>query len=69
MDNNYNWKRRLGRLAADEAGVTSLEYALGGALIAVVCIAAIGAVGSNVTVLFTAVCNEVTTAISGAPTC
>lgn len=64
-----NWKRRLSHLAADEAGVTSLEYALGGALIAVVCIVAIGAVGINVTALYTAVCNEVTTAISGAPSC
>lgn len=64
-----NWKRALRRLMTDEAGVTSLEYALIGSLIAVVCIAAIGAVGGNVSALFTVVCNEVSTAISGAPAC
>lgn len=61
--------RMLRKLATDESGVTTLEYALVAALIAVICIAVVGAVGMNVAALYTLVCNEVTTAISGAPTC
>jgi len=56
-------------MAGDEAGVTTLEYALVAALIAIVCIAVVGAVGLNVAALYAIVCNEVTTAISGAPSC
>lgn len=61
--------RMLRELAADESGVTTLEYALTAALIAVICVVIVGAVGMNVSALYTLVCNEVTTAISGAPTC
>ena len=56
-------------LIADERAVTMIEYALVGALIAVVCVALVTAVGMNVSALYTLVCNEITTAISGAPTC
>jgi len=52
-----------------EKGVTSIEYALIGALIAVVCVVSVTATGSNVNNLWTIVCNEVSTAISGAPAC
>lgn len=62
-------KPRLQQLATDEAGVTTLEYALVAALIAVICVLIVGAVGGNVTALYTLVCNEVTAAISGVPTC
>lgn len=64
-----NITRMLRELATEDDGVTMLEYALVGALIAVVCVALVGAVGGNVTALYTVVCNEITTAISGAPTC
>ena len=49
--------------------VTSIEYALLGVLIAVVCVAAVKTVGTNLSALFTNACNKVTEAISGAPAC
>lgn len=64
-----NITRMLRELATNDNGVTMLEYALVAALIAVVCVVLVGAVGGNVTALYTQVCNEITTAISGAPTC
>lgn len=61
--------RKLLDLVNDDAGVTTFEYALCGALIAVVCVALVGAVGANVEALYLSVCTQVTTAISGAPSC
>ena len=64
-----SWKHALWRLAADETAVTSIEYALVASLIAAVCTAMVVAVGYNVGLLYLRVCNEVSTAISGAPAC
>lgn len=63
------WKRALRRFVSDETAVTSIEYALATSLIAIVCIAAVLAIGGSVSLLFTEVCNEVSTAVLGAPTC
>ena len=52
-----------------EEAVTSIEYALLGVLIAVVCVAAVKTVGTNLSTLFTDVCNKVTEAVTGAPSC
>jgi pilus assembly protein Flp/PilA len=57
------------RFVHDESGVTLIEYSLLGCLIAVTCVATVTAVGANVLVLYTAVCNAVSTAISGAAAC
>ena len=62
-------RRVLRHLVADETAVTLIEYALVGALIAAVCAAAVATVGDNVGLLYLRVCNEVSTAISGAPVC
>ncbi|MGH8730046.1 MAG: Flp family type IVb pilin [Burkholderiales bacterium] len=56
-------------LLIDESGIAAIEYALIGALIAVVCVATITNVGLNVINLYNAVCNAVSTAVSGAPAC
>jgi pilus assembly protein Flp/PilA len=53
----------------EEEAVTSIEYALLAVLIAVVCVAAVKTVGTNLSALFTNACNKVTAAISGAPVC
>jgi pilus assembly protein Flp/PilA len=60
---------RLYQLLLDEDGVTFIEYSLIGALIAVVCVVAIGAAGTSVLGLFTAVCNEAAKAAGGAANC
>ncbi len=57
------------RIARDEDGVTTIEYALMAALIAITCFLAVSAFGVNLRLLYTKVCNEVTSAISGAPAC
>ena len=57
------------RFLVDEHGVTSLEYALVGVLIPVVCVAVLTLLGSRVHALYVPVCNAVSTAISGAPAC
>jgi Flp pilus assembly pilin Flp len=49
--------------------VTSIEYALLAALIAMVCVVAVKTAGTNLSALFTDVCNKVSDAISGAPAC
>jgi len=53
--------KRLHQLAssfcADESGVTAIEYALIGALIAVVIALAVSTVGSSLNALFTSVAN------------
>ena len=54
--------RRFGaRLARDERGVTALEYGLIAALIAVVIIGAVGALGSSVSRTFNKVANAMST--------
>jgi pilus assembly protein Flp/PilA len=53
----------------DEQAVTSIEYALLAALIAMVCVVAVKTAGTNLSALFTDVCNKVSDAISGAPAC
>ena len=53
----------------DEQAVTSIEYALLAALIAMVCVAAVKTTGTNLSSLYTDVCNKVSDAISGAPAC
>jgi pilus assembly protein Flp/PilA len=53
----------------EEEAVSSIEYALLGVLIAVVCVAAVKTVGTNLSALFTNACNTITEAIGGAPVC
>jgi pilus assembly protein Flp/PilA len=53
--------------SSDEAA-TSIEYALLGALIAVVCVIAVTAVGTSARDLYTAVCNVLAKA-SNSPSC
>lgn len=48
----------------DEHGVTAMEYALLGGLIAVVIVAAVGKVGSNLNVLYTDVATQLSNALS-----
>lgn len=62
-------KSEARRLVASEDGVTSIEYALLGSLIATVCVVTLVSVGANLDSLFLRVCNEVSTAISGTPAC
>jgi pilus assembly protein Flp/PilA len=63
-----HWKCGRGRLVREEAGVTSIEYALIASLIAVACIAATISLGSGIGALFAKVCHQVGT-VSGAPIC
>jgi len=51
-----------------QQGVSSIEYALLGALIAVVCALTVTAVGANTAVLYELVCDQVAGAI-GRPAC
>ena len=46
------------RFCRDEAGVTAIEYGLIAALIAVVIIGAVTAVGTNLTTVFTSVASS-----------
>ena len=52
----------LQRFYREEDGVTAIEYGLIAALIAVVIIAAVTAVGKNLNVIFTAVASALATA-------
>ena len=61
--------REVRRFSRRESGVTSIEYALLGSLIAVTCALTVAAVGENAETLYTSVCRAVTTAVSGAPNC
>jgi pilus assembly protein Flp/PilA len=61
--------RVVSRFSRHESGVTSIEYALLGSLIAVACALTVAAVGGNAATLYTSVCRAVTTAVSGAPSC
>ena len=65
----HKFLRQVRQFADEESGVTSIEYALLGSLIAVVCTVTVAAVGGNVGNLYTSVCRAVTTAIAGAPAC
>ena len=56
------------RLWRDDQGASSVEYALLAALIAVFCVVAISAVGTNTLTLYTVVCTGVATA-TGNPPC
>lgn len=51
------------RFYKDEQGVTSIEYALMGALIAVVIIAAVGSVGTNLKTLYADIATQIGNAI------
>ena len=55
----------ISQFAAAEEGVTMIEYGLLAALIAVVCIAAITTVGSELNKLYTTISDAVSTAVSG----
>ena len=52
------------RLAADQKGVTAVEYGLIAGLIAVAIIVAVTAVGTDLSTLFTTVGNKLTAAAS-----
>jgi pilus assembly protein Flp/PilA len=58
-------RRAISQFVAAEEGVTMIEYGLLAALIAVVCIAAITVVGTQLNKLFTTISDAVTTAVSG----
>jgi Flp pilus assembly pilin Flp len=57
------------RCALREKGSVVTEYALLIALIALVCFLTVVAVGQGALGLWTSACNEITTAIAGAPAC
>jgi pilus assembly protein Flp/PilA len=47
------------RFVRDEDGATMVEYALMLALIAVVCITAVGLIGANANTLFNSIANDI----------
>ena len=53
------------KFARDEEGVTAIEYGLIAALIAVVIIASVTAVGGNLTAVFTRIAGNLASALSG----
>ncbi|HYD28561.1 Flp family type IVb pilin [Brevundimonas sp.] len=55
-------KKFISKFMSDESGATAIEYGLIAALIAVVIIAAVTALGTNISAAFT----DVSTAIAGA---
>jgi pilus assembly protein Flp/PilA len=57
-------KTLLFRFARDESGVTAIEYGLIAALIAVVIIVAVTAVGTDLRTVFNVVGNSLNTAIA-----
>lgn len=59
----------LKHLVTRMEGVTSIEYALFGALIAVVIVVAIGLVGTSTSALFSLIANCVSSVVSGAGSC
>jgi len=65
----HQFLRKVSRFSRHESGVTSIEYALLGSLIAVTCALTVAAVGGNAATLYTSICRGVTTAVSGAPAC
>jgi pilus assembly protein Flp/PilA len=62
------YREGIAAMRRKEQGVSSIEYALLGALIAVVCALTVTAVGANTALLYTFVCNQVAAAIGG-PAC
>jgi len=58
-------RRAISQFVAAEEGVTMIEYGLLAALIAVVSIAAITTVGSELNKLYTTISDAVSTAVSG----
>ena len=54
------------RFLKDEEGVTMVEYGLLAALISIVCIVAITAIGTNLNTAFETICNALATAVGGA---
>lgn len=63
--NSYRvWsKPQFAALVSDEAGVTSIEYALLGSLIAVVIVVAVAATGTSLAALWAEIANAVTNAM------
>jgi len=53
----------------EEEGVTMVEYGLIAGLIAVVCVVAIQAVGTNLNLLFERIRDCLVSTVSGAPAC
>jgi pilus assembly protein Flp/PilA len=53
----------LSRFARDESGVTSIEYGLIAALISVVCIAAMTAVGTQLRAVYTGISTALAAAL------
>lgn len=56
-------------LICDDTGVTLIEYALVAFLIAVTCVLIITAVGTNLSNLYTGICNAVAAATGGTASC
>jgi Flp pilus assembly pilin Flp len=56
------------RLAHEQQGVSSIEYALLASLIAVICVLMITAVGTHTVTLYEVICNGVAVA-TGQPPC
>ncbi len=56
--------RRIKAFAADESGATAIEYGLIAALIAVVLVATLTAIGTSLNSLFTFVASKLSGAIS-----
>ena len=54
------------RFLKDEEGVTMVEYGLLAALISIVCIVAITAIGTNLNVAYQTICNALSGAVGGA---
>jgi pilus assembly protein Flp/PilA len=52
------WVRRVRRFLVREDGPTAVEYAVMLALIVVVCLAAIGSIGTNANTTFTTIANS-----------
>ena len=57
----------FGGFLNDESGVTAIEYALLGALIAVVIVGAVGATGTSLLGLYTSVAAKISAALGGLP--
>jgi pilus assembly protein Flp/PilA len=54
------------RFLKDEEGVTMVEYGLLAALISIVCIIAITAIGTNLNIAFETICNALAGAVNAA---
>ena len=58
--------KALRKFSVSDDGVTAMEYALLGGLIAVVIVVAVSAVGTSTSTLFTFVANQMATAVTTA---